>query len=300
MKRKIVLFMLSVLSCVALCFPAGAAFKDWASIDADQPVAQDGDNVVITNKGYYPGPNGGVMLQEAVDLKEGASLTFTIDAMPSLSSDGADFWVSIGVFDQPNYMDVSNPDQAAGLVILIRPDTDVATANVQSLLKGQPFAQSSTNIPLYDFKEGGSYTFEIKKEDDKYVVLWNGKAMKTEFGAELDLSWLNGAFQDDKAYLALSMSDNQSKESKATITALNGQAPVGGKDIESPDANQGPGEDASHAPADSSSGETGSKAGDSEENAPFHPAPFIIIGIVAVVVIAAIAAVVVRKRGKKE
>ena len=56
----------------------------------------------------------------------------------------------------------------------------------------------------------------------------------------------------------------------------------------------------SHAPADSSSGETGSKAGDSEENAPFHPAPFIIIGIVAVVVIAAIAAVVVRKRGKKE
>lgn len=52
--------------------------------------------------------------------------------------------------------------------------------------------------------------------------------------------------------------------------------------------------------ADSSSGETGSKAGDSEENAPFHPAPFIIIGIVAVVVIAAIAAVVVRKRGKKE
>lgn len=116
------------------------------------------------------------------------------------------------------------------------------------LLKGQPFAQSSTNIPLYDFKEGGSYTFEIKEEDDKYVVLWNGKAMKTEFGAELDLSWLNGAFQDDKAYLALSMSDNQSKESKATITALNGQAPVGGKDIESPDANQGPGEDASHAP----------------------------------------------------
>ena len=202
--------------------------------------------------------------------------------------------------DQPNYMDVSNPDQAAGLVILIRPDTDVATANVQSLLKGQPFAQSSTNIPLYDFKEGGSYTFEIKKEDDKYVVLWNGKAMKTEFGAELDLSWRNGAFQNDKAYLALSMSDNQSKESKATITALNGQAPVGGKDIESPDANQGPGEDASHAPADSSSGETGSKAGDSEENAPFHPAPFIIIGIVAVVVIAAIAAVVVRKRSKKE
>ena len=122
--------------------------------------------------------------------------------------------------DQPNYMDVSNPDQAAGLVILIRPDTDVATANVQSLLKGQPFAQSSTNIPLYDFKEGGSYTFEIKKEDDKYVVLWNGKAMKTEFGAELDLSWRNGAFQNDKAYLALSMSDNQSKESKATITAL--------------------------------------------------------------------------------
>ena len=103
--------------------------------------------------------------------------------------------------DQPNYMDVSNPDQAAGLVILIRPDTDVATANVQSLLKGQPFAQSSTNIPLYDFKEGGSYTFEIKKEDDKYVVLWNGKAMKTEFGAELDLSWRNGAFQNDKAYL---------------------------------------------------------------------------------------------------
>ena len=132
------------------------------------------------------------------------------------------------------------------------------------------------------------------------MVLWNGKAMKTEFGAELDLSWRNGAFQNDKAYLALSMSDNQSKESKATITALNGQAPVGGKDIESPDANQGPGEDASHAPADSSSGETGSKAGDSEENAPFHPAPFIIIGIVAVVVIAAIAAVVVRKRGKKD
>ena len=135
---------------------------------------------------------------------------------------------------------MSNPDQAAGLVILIRPDTDVATANVQSLLKGQPFAQSSTNIPLYDFKEGGSYTFEIKKEDDKYVVLWNGKAMKTEFGAELDLSWRNGAFQNDKAYLALSMSDNQSKESKATITALNGQAPVGGKDIESPDATRAP------------------------------------------------------------
>ena len=98
MKRKIVLFVLSVLSCVALCFPAGAAaFKDWASIDADQPVAQDGDNVVITNTGYYPGPNGGVVLQEAVDLREGASLTFTVDAMPSLYSAGADSWVSIGV-----------------------------------------------------------------------------------------------------------------------------------------------------------------------------------------------------------
>lgn len=97
MKRKIVLFMLSVLSCVAFCFPAGAAFKDWASIDADQPVAQDGDNVVITNTGYYPGPNGGVVLQETVDLREGASLTFTVYAMPSLSSAGADSWVSIGV-----------------------------------------------------------------------------------------------------------------------------------------------------------------------------------------------------------
>lgn len=124
--------------------------------------------------------------------------------------------------------------------------------------------------------------------------------MKTEFGAELDLNWLSGAFQDDKAYLALSMSDSQSKESKATITALNGEAPVGGKDIESPAASQEPSEDAPHAPADSSSGETSSKAADDEENAPFHPAPFIIIGIVAVVMIAAVAAVVVRKKGKKE
>lgn len=49
--------------------------------------------------------------------------------------------------DQPNYMDVSNPDQAAGLVILIRPDTDVATANVQSLLKGQPFASPPPTSP---------------------------------------------------------------------------------------------------------------------------------------------------------
>ena len=100
-------------------------------------------NIVITNKGYYPGTNGGVVLQEAVDLKEGVSLTFTIDAMPSLSSDGADSWVSIGVFDQPNYMDVSHLDQAVDLVILIRPDTDAATVNVPSTISRRAAATPS-------------------------------------------------------------------------------------------------------------------------------------------------------------
>lgn len=301
MRKEFVLFVLSLFACATLCLPAGAAsFEDWSSINADQPAVQEGDNVVITNKGYYPGTNGGVVLKEAVDLSEGASLTFTVDTMPSLFSDGADSWVSIGVFDQPNYMDVGNPDQAAGLVILIRPDTDISTANVQSLLKGQTFAQSSTNIPLYDFKEGNSCTFEIKKEGDKYVALWNGKTMKTEFGSDLDLSWLSGAFQDDKAYFALSMSDNQSKESKVTITALNGKTPVGAKDIGNTDASQDSSQDAS-APLDSSADDQGSSAaGGSDNNDSSNPAPFIIIGIVVVVIIAVVVVVILRKKGKKE
>ena len=303
---------LAVMLAGLLCIQVSAAsFADWLNVgQSNSKVTQSGDSVVIEGEGYYPTKSNGVLLGEQVSLKEGVSIEFVPDVLPGLADDGADSWISIGLFNKKAYMDITNPAKSAGLVILIRPTKAGANISTHSLLEGQNFSQSTQTMQVTDFKAGQPYKLELKPDEaNGFAFYWNNQKLKTVNGTDPTFTWLTEAkILDNGAYLAFSMSDSTDTKFKATITKVNEKTAVGAKDTEptqfetassevppASEASSVPADEASSTPAESEA--TGSEAGD---NAGFNPTPWIIVGVIVVIIVIAVIVSMVKKKKEQK
>ena len=299
---------MAVLLAGMLCFQVSAAsFADWLNVgQSNSKVTQSGDSVVVEGEGYYPAKSNGVLLAEPVSLKDGVSIEFVPDVLPGLADDGADSWISVGLFNRKAYMDITNPAKSAGLVILIRPTRTGANISTHSLLEGQNFSQNTQTMQVTDFKAGQPYKLELKPDEaNGFAFYWNNRRLDTVSGTAPDFVWLKDAkILDENAYLAFSMSDSTDTKFKATITKVNEKTAVGAKDTDPIQFETEPAESTADSAVESTSAadesgtapESRSTSSESSENAGFNPTPWIIAGVVAAIIAAAVIVSTVRKK----
>lgn len=192
-------------------------------------LSQNNQGVNIKCDGFYEVNTkeySGIILKEAV-VVDGFTLEFTINTPGGNSDDGDDCWLGIGLLDKPNCFDVYNPNQAAGFVNLIRPNTKDCNVQLYEYTHDANDFNSTVKYTLDDktVSPKGKTKIQIKQNADKsYSYYVNGNKIIAPL-RKLDALYSKS---DGQAYLYIGTSTNSGNTWDVTINSINGKSLAGG------------------------------------------------------------------------
>ncbi len=219
------IMVVSMIVTALAVFPAALDSGDWevvhhesgtpASVNLEKTV----DNGIrLSHEGHYPSSNAGLLYTKPLSLKDGITLTVTVETNADGSSDA---WYGFWLLNKPLYFDYANKNGGHGIVLLCRPGGN----HEWHIIDESGFRMLTSTYPTAD-KEyyddaGVTITYEIKDIDGVLAVSVDGEPIEDDI-----YSGLLPDFENGEAYIGFSMSQTELKYQSFVVNSLNGEAPA--------------------------------------------------------------------------
>ena len=221
----VAVMIISMIVSVLAVSPAALDSGDWevvhhesgtpASVNLEKTV----DNGIrLSHEGHYPASNAGLLYTKPLSLKDGITLTVTVETN---AEDSGDAWYGFWLLNKPLYFDYANKNGGHGIVLLCRPGGN----HQWHIIDESGFRMLTSTYPTAD-KEyyddaGVTITYEIKDIDGVLAVSVDGEPIEDDIYSDLLPDFENG-----EAYIGFSMSQTELEYQSFVVNSLNGEAPA--------------------------------------------------------------------------
>lgn len=161
----------------------------------------------------------GVTYNKQVDVTD-FSMEFHIEQIASDQAQGGDSWISLSLLNSDKFFNVANPNDASGLVILMRENTgrlDFQTFILDDL------GFTPAKVLWTEHNAKGKFKLEFKRDEQAgtWHLYLNGQQFDDENQYEPLVASL---FEDGKAYLTVGTADKDFGTNQIKLLSLNGQS----------------------------------------------------------------------------
>lgn len=188
-------------------------------------VEEDEAGVMLTGTGAYTfdsaaGANAqSVTYNQQVDVTD-FSMEFQIEQIASDQSQGGDSWISLSLLNSDKFFNVANPNDASGLVILMR--ANEGRLDFQSFILDD-LGFTPAKILWTEHNAKGKFKVEFKRDEqaETWHLYLNGQQLDDENQYEPLMASL---FEEGKAYLTVGAADKDFGTNQIKLLSLNGQS----------------------------------------------------------------------------
>ncbi|THF76219.1 S-layer homology domain-containing protein [Cohnella fermenti] len=187
-------------------------------------VAMDDNAIVFSGDGYYTITEGevaginGAVLKRPIDAA-GFNVDFTVQQISGDLAAEDDSWVSFSVLDSPQFFNVVKPEQAQGIVVLMRQWNGKLNVEPYKLTDAGFQSQGATTLDTSALNH--AYELSLEESGGIWTLMIDDTALNGDYGD------LIGTVLAGQAYAAVGLSDKNGGWNRVAIRAVNGEQAYG-------------------------------------------------------------------------